>query len=365
MAAWSNEHRSFAVEAYFSNGFSPTLARRKFCARFNIHRITDAPSKQIILNWVAHFRATASAAPTRHRGPAVSVSTEENINRVSNSVLENPRMSLQNRAAVLGIPRSTLHVIMKKKLHFHPYKMQIVQKLNENDYPARVVYAERMLENFSSETRLRNVYYSDEAHFHLGGYVNKQNFRYWSPNNPMEMHEVPLHSEKVTVWCAMSGREIIGPYFFENDRGQTQTVNSDRYCEMITTFFEPEVRNSLFFNRNTWFQQDGATAHTARRSMDLVRRLFPSKVISRFGDLNWPARSPDLSPCDFFLWGYLKGKVYQNQPLTIMQLKENIRTEVARISENLCNRVFCNMRDRWEECVARQGHHLRNVVFKN
>ena len=44
----------------------------------------------------------------------------------------------------------------------------------------------------------------DEAHFHLTGYVNKQNCRYWADSNPKEVHERPLHSSKVTVWCAVS-----------------------------------------------------------------------------------------------------------------------------------------------------------------
>jgi len=51
-------------------------------------------------------------------------------------------------------------------------------------------------------------------HFYVSGLVNKQNFRYRSQANPRALHEKPLHSEKVTVWCAMSESGIIGPYFF-------------------------------------------------------------------------------------------------------------------------------------------------------
>ncbi|GFX79443.1 hypothetical protein TNCV_1715931 [Trichonephila clavipes] len=44
---------------------------------------------------------------------------------------------------------------------------------------------------------------SDEAHFWLNGYVNKQNFRIWSEANPQVYVEAPLHLEKLTVWCAL------------------------------------------------------------------------------------------------------------------------------------------------------------------
>ena len=68
----------------------------------------------------------------------------------------------------------------------------------------------------------------------------------------------------------------------------------------------------------------GATPHTAQASMALVRRLFPGHVISRFGDLPWPPRSPDQSICDYFLWGYLKSRVYVNRPQTLDELKHAI-----------------------------------------
>jgi hypothetical protein len=55
---------------------------------------------------------------------------------------------------------------------------------------------------------------SDEAHFHLSGYVNKHNIRYWANINPRELHQAPLHSEKVTVWRVISYFGIIGPVFF-------------------------------------------------------------------------------------------------------------------------------------------------------
>jgi len=131
--------------------------------------------------------------------------------------------------------------------------------------------------------RVHNLWMSDEAHFHLSGFVNKQNFRYWSERNPCNLHEKPLHSEKVTVWCAVSSRGIIGPYFFENERGNAVTVNAERYIEMLQTFFLPELRD-YNTDENTLFQQDGATSHTARISIDVLRCRFPGCLISRYGD---------------------------------------------------------------------------------
>jgi hypothetical protein len=116
---------------------------------------------------------------------------------------------------------------------------------------------------------------SNEAHFHLSSYVNNQNFRYWSDNNPMQLHEKPLHGEKVIVWYGVSTFGVIGPYFFD-ENNQAVTVDSERCCTMLQTFLATELQRV----RNVWFHQDGAMAHTARQSMTFLRGMFPSRLIS-------------------------------------------------------------------------------------
>ncbi|GFV34488.1 hypothetical protein TNCV_467021 [Trichonephila clavipes] len=67
---------------------------------------------------------------------------------------------------------------------------------------------------------------------------------------------------------------------------------------MITNFFIPELNNHDV--QELWFQQDGATCHTARATIDLLRDTFGDRLISRFGPVNWPPRSCDLTPLDYF-----------------------------------------------------------------
>ncbi|GFU88717.1 uncharacterized protein TNCV_4443941 [Trichonephila clavipes] len=71
------------------------------------------------------------------------------------------------------------------------------------------------------------ILFSDEAHFWLNGYVNKQNCRIWSEANPQVYVETPLHPEKLTVWCALWAGGIIGPYFFKNDEGHNSLVYAE------------------------------------------------------------------------------------------------------------------------------------------
>ncbi|GFU13701.1 uncharacterized protein TNCV_939311 [Trichonephila clavipes] len=82
----------------------------------------------------------------------------------------------------------------------------------------------------------KRILFSDEVHFWLNGYVNKQNCRISSEANPQVYVETPLHPEKPTVWCALWAGGIIGPYFFKNDEGHNVTANGDRYRAMLTNF---------------------------------------------------------------------------------------------------------------------------------
>ncbi|CAK9805746.1 hypothetical protein ANTPLA_LOCUS4646 [Anthophora plagiata] len=67
---------------------------------------------------------------------------------------------------------------------------------------------------------------------------------------------------------------------------------------------------------------------------------------------------------DFFLWGYLKSRVYSSNPRSLIQLKENIRIEMAAITETTCRTVLRNCTSRLEECREREGSHSDDIIFK-
>ncbi|GFU51391.1 uncharacterized protein TNCV_4752571 [Trichonephila clavipes] len=208
---------------------------------------------------------------------------------------------------------------------------------------------------------LWRILFSDEAHFWLNGYVNKQNCRIWSEANPQVYVETPLHPEKLTVWWALWAGGIMGPYFFKNDEGHNVTVNGDRYRAMITNFFIPELNNHDV--QELWFQQDGATCHTARATIDLLKDTFGDRLISRFGPVNWPPRSCDLTPLDYFPWGYVKSLVYADKPQTL-DLEDNIRRVIADIRPQMLEKVIENWTSRLDYIRASRGSHMPEIIFK-
>ena len=99
-----------------------------------------------------------------------------------------------------------------------------------------------------------------------------------------------------------------------------------------------------------------------RNSMAVVREMFGT-VISRFSDIAWPARSPDLTVPDFFLWGLLKDRVFQWRIMTIQELKQAIVDEVAAIDEDLRRRVYGNFQTSLQQFIDVNGGHLP-VIFR-
>ncbi|GFU58544.1 putative LOC100569746 [Trichonephila clavipes] len=158
---------------------------------------------------------------------------------------------------------------------------------------------------------------------------------------------------------------------------------------MITNFFIPELNNHDV--QELWFQQDGATCHTARATIDLLKDTFGDRLISRFGpwywdrtrdqashdpipiplgyrghfgSVNWPPRSYDLTRLDYFLWGYVKSLVYADKPQTLDHLEDNIRRVIADIRPQMLKKVIENWTSRLDYIRASRGSHMPEIIFK-
>ncbi|GFU89133.1 uncharacterized protein TNCV_2895811 [Trichonephila clavipes] len=131
---------------------------------------------------------------------------------------------------------------------------------------------------------------------------------------------------------------------------------------MITNFFIPELNNHDV--QELWFQQDGATCHTARATIDLLKDTLGNRLISRFGPVNWPPRSCDLTPLDYFSWGYVKSLVCADKPQTLDHLEDHIRRVTADIRPQMLEKVIENWTSRLDYIRASRGSPMPEIIFK-
>lgn len=196
----------------------------------------------------------------------------------------------------------------------------------------------------------------DEAHFHVDGVPNRQNFRIWADQNPNFVVQEPLHSDRVTVLIGIGHYGIIGPFFFDGN------VNGSRYLEMLENHVLSALREWPNFE-NIVLVQDGAPAHWAKNVRTFLNKKFPNRWIGRDSPfICWPARSPDLTPLDFFVWGYLKQCLYTGQAFSNLEILMNgIREETAAIPIEMIQRAIGDFWKRLLVCEERTGLSVETV----
>ncbi|GFU48299.1 DUF4817 domain-containing protein [Trichonephila clavipes] len=102
----------------------------------------------------------------------------------------------------------------------------------------------------------------------------------------------------------------------------------------------------------------------ARATIDLLKDTFGDRLISRFGPVNWPPRSCDLTPLDYFLRSYLKSWVYADKPQTLDHLVDNIRRVITDIRPQMLEKVIENLTSRLDYIRASRGSPMPEIIFK-
>ena len=276
MGRFSLEQSWEILKTYFQSGESSTQTVRNLRKKIDKK---DVPKTQFVDQFVKRVRETGSLLDKTTRVRTRPVRSTENIAAVAQSVREQTSTSTRHRSQELNISRTSLRRILHKELGMNAYKVQLVQELKPHDHPMRFRFAQWAEDRLIDDEHFyRKIIFSDEAHFHLGGYVNKQNCRIWGSENPHVIVENLMHPQRVTVWGGFWPCGIIGPFFFENEQGNAVTVNGDRYRTMLSDSLLPKIEEDDI--DDIWFQQDGATCHTANVTIYLLRTVFENRIIS-------------------------------------------------------------------------------------
>ncbi|XP_011861119.1 PREDICTED: uncharacterized protein LOC105558173 [Vollenhovia emeryi] len=168
----------------------------------------------------------------------------------------------------------------------------------------------------------------------VNGIVDRHNLHYWATENPHWMRQANSQVRwSVNVWAGILGDHIIGPHFIDG-RVDGEGYRNFLRDKLVDLLDEVPLESRV----NMWFQQDGHPAHTAKATRDLLNKKFGRRWIGLHGLHEWPPRSPDLTPLDFFLWGHLKEQVYATRPVSVQDFKERIVRACRTISPEILRR---------------------------
>lgn len=354
---FTNEERRVICFLKIDEGLSLRKIARRFHQLFP-HR--PVPSAKGISKMYGKLRATGSVFNRPKTGRPRSATDERNEVMVLGSVNMKRQQSLREISNETGNSISSVWRILRR-YKFHAYGVKLTQELKDADFGNRLDFCETMEERVRDPNFLKNVCFSDESTFHLTGYVNRHNCRYWCEENPNEHREAHTQRpQKRNVWAGILANEIIGPFFIDGN------LDGAKYVLLLHNQIVPEMRASAARQHIPWtdvyFQQDGAPAHYARLVRDYLDLVFPNRWIGRLGPMAWPPRSPDLTPLDFFLWGYLKDKVFRTIPETLQEMEDRIVENCLIPDEDMFNRVRESFEKRILMCMHESGKQFEHLL---
>ena len=203
--------------------------------------------------------------------------------------------------------------------------------MNEGTKKRRVERADKLVEKFSQNPRMiERAVFQDECDFPLEVPINSQNDRVYFKGVKKDVPETNLchksnrQSVKVMVSAALTWYGVTKPLFIGK---KGLKVNAENYQKHLKKQLFPEIQK--VYPRDDWiFIQDGASSHTSNLVQSFLEDTIPRRYIKKD---EWPPKSPDSNPLDYFFWNEVKTKVYAGRLNTPFETEEEIIKKIKAV----------------------------------
>lgn len=277
--------------------------------------------------------------------------------RILREFQQNPTTSVRRASRYLNINPTSIWRALRQDQQ-HAFHLQPVQGLMPGDYGRRINFCQWLLNAFRRDGNfLLKILWTDEAMFTRRGVVNFHNYHVWAHENPRAIRPTHFqHEFSVNVWLGIIGDNICGPHILP------PRLNAVSFFEFLDENI-PDVL-PLHVRHNSWLQLDGAPAHYGIQVRNWLNANYPRRWIGRGGPVAWPARSPDITPLDFFAWGFLKEKVYSSPVNTRDELIDRINNACDDLRQNQHQLALVrrSLIRRCELCTEENGSHFEHLL---
>jgi len=352
MATFTNAEYADIMFIYgFCNG-NAAESRREYQRRFPNRRI---PNVRVFAATYRAIAETGSVKPRRGDAGAPRVYRAEDEEEILRHFEDDPTTSTNAVAQQTGSSQWKVWSTIRQ-MGSHPYHYTPVQGLEEGDPIRRVEFC-RFIINSDADNRtfLTDILWTDESKFSHEGITNFHNLHFWAEENPRLTRETSFQRKfSVNVWMGLIGQDVIGPHFFPDH------LNGDIYENFLRHDLQDLFDDiPLAVRGRMIFQHDGCPAHFRRSVRQFLDERFPNRWIGRSGPIAWPARSPDLTPLDYSIWGQMKALVYATPVNTREDLIQRITNAAQQIRNTITTRTTkTEMRRRCRACIRNRGSHF-------
>lgn len=311
----------------------------------------SALSRARVFDWYKSFKEGRTSVENlpHERRPATSVN-DENIEKVKKIVLENRRVTEREIASELDISNGSAHTIIHDVLGMRRVSARLVPKLlNFLQKEQRKTVAKEMLA--MTDTDIQHIITGDETWVYEYDVETAQQSSEWRfPEEPKPKKPRQSRSKiKVMLTVFFDYEGVVHSEFLP----QGQSVNAEYYLGVLRRLRENIrlKRKELWDNKSWFLHHDNAPAHTSR----LVRDYLNKNNVNIVPQAPY---SPDMAPCDFFLFPKLKLPLRGKHFETIEVIKENSKKELKAIPKSAFQKCYDDWKKRWHMCIASDGDYF-------
>lgn len=272
---------------------------------------------------------------TPRSGRPKTAMTEAKLELVAAQLVDDPCTSSRGGSLQVNLSWTSYRRI-RRKLKFKCYRPRLIHGLVEDDSDRRLQYCELLNQFEEDPTIFSQILWTDEAQFKLSGHVNRHNCVYSDLENPHITIEEQLNQPGIVVWGGIAEFGVFG---------------------MLQNWLIPGLKMHCDNFNEIYYMQDGAPAHYTISVRTYLDETFDERVIGRRGSIEWPARSLDLTPMDFYFWGVVKDKVFARKPTTLQELRDFIGVAFDDIEHLPMTRkqIREHIPERLKDCINNGG----------
>ena len=304
-------------------------------------------SRSGVRYWYKEFKNGRTDLADLHRsGRPVE---NERVEEIQQILEEFPFASARYISATLAISKGKVIRILKQELGLKKCTARWVPHfLNEDQKRKRVEYSISMLKKLTSlnENQRASVVTGDESWIFL---INQQESAWCAPGeNPPDLEKKMINSEKVMIFVSFNCKGIISINALPTNTRFTSTYMCESILPEMTENANVEI--AKYTKHHKLLHIDNARPHTAKATLAKIKALGWEK-------LEHPPYSPDISPCDFFLFGYLKNELKKWQTKTVGDLINAIKEICLNIKQITWENVFESWINRLNAVIECNGEY--------